>query len=104
MDLHFFKLQGAQHPINCIKLNQMKIQLAQIKGTLRNKVDEAICKLEVEKCEVIAFFKFQDIDHQYSWRSKGMYIAIRYIAPYHEFQQYEDKRIYFKQAKKMQAN
>jgi hypothetical protein len=36
----------------------MKIQLEQIKGTLRDRVDAAISQLEIEKCEVIAFFKF----------------------------------------------
>ena len=78
----------------------MKIQLEQIKGTLRDRVDVAISQLENEKCEVIAFFKFNDIDHQYSWRSKGTYVAIRYVAPHHGFQQYADKRIYLEKVKK----
>ena len=78
----------------------MKIQLEQIKGTLRDRVDAAISQLENEKCEVIAFFKFKDIDHQYSWRSKGTYVAIRYVAPHHGFQQYADKRIYLEKVKK----
>lgn len=72
----------------------MKIQLEQIKGTLRERVDIAISKLESEGCVVGSFFLFNDIDHQYSWRSKGKYIAIRYTAPHHGFQKYDDKRIY----------
>lgn len=78
----------------------MKIQLAQIKGSLRAKVDEAIVDLDNKNCNIIAFFLFEDIDHEYLWRSKGMFIAIRYVAPYHGFQQYDDKRIYFKKSKK----
>ena len=78
----------------------MKIQLEQIKGTLRNRVDDAISQLEQKDCKVIALFLFKDIDHQYSWRSKGKYVAIRYTAPHHGFQQYDDKRIYFEKVKK----
>ena len=81
----------------------MKIQLEQIKGTLKERVDVAISKLESEQCKIVAFFLFDDIDHQYSWRSKGKYIAIRYNAPHHGFQKYDDKRIYLatkKQTKK----
>ena len=81
----------------------MKIQLEQIKGTLRERVDVAISKLESEQCKIVAFFLFDDIDQQYSWRSKGKYVAIRYNAPYHGFQKYDDKRIYLttkKQTKK----
>lgn len=78
----------------------MKIQLEQIKGKLRDRVDAAISELEAKECKVIAFFLFKDIDHEYGWRSKGKFIAIRYVAPHHEFQQYEDKRIYFEKGKK----
>ena len=78
----------------------MKIQIEQIKGSLRDKVDSCISELQEQSCNVIAIFLFKDIDTQYSWRSKGKYIAIRYVAPYHEFQQYEDKRIYLGKIKK----
>jgi hypothetical protein len=77
----------------------MKIQLEQIKGTLRDMVDADILKLESEGCQVCAFFLFDDIDHQYSWRSKGKYVAIRYIAPHHGFQEYADKAIFLKTKK-----
>ena len=74
----------------------MKIKLDQIKGALRDRVELAISQLESEKCRVIAFFLFKDTDHDYSWRSKGKYIAIRYQAPFHDWSQYEDKKIYLK--------
>jgi hypothetical protein len=77
----------------------MKIQLEQIKGSLRERVDIAISKLESQECKIVAFFLFNDIDHQYSWRSKGKYIAIRYNAPHHGFQQYDDKAIFLKTKK-----
>ena len=77
----------------------MKIQLEQIKGTLRQRVDAAISKLELEGCEISSFFLFDDIDHQYAWRSKGKYIAIRYVAPHHGFQEYADKAIFLKTKK-----
>jgi hypothetical protein len=79
--------------------NFMKIQPEQIKGLLKDRVNAAVSELEQQNCKVIAFFFFKDIDHQYSWRSKGAYIAIRYVAPFHAFQQYEDKRIYIKKHK-----
>jgi len=78
----------------------MKIQLEQIKGTLRDRVDAAISQLEQQDCKVIAFFLFKDIDHQYAWRSKGKYISIRYTAPYHGREQYDDKKIYLEKVKK----
>ena len=78
----------------------MKIQLEQIKGKLRDRVDAAISELQQNDCKVIAFFFFKDIDHEYGWRSKGKFIAIRYVAPYHGFEQYADKRVYFEKAKK----
>jgi hypothetical protein len=74
----------------------MKVKLDQIKGALRDRVDFAIAQLESENCKVVAFFLFKDIDHQYSWRSKGKYIGIRYQAPFHDWSQYEDKKIYLK--------
>jgi hypothetical protein len=77
----------------------MKIQLEQIKGTLKDRVNTAVSELERQNCKVIAFFFFKDIDHQYSWRSKGAYIAIRYAAPFHDSQGYDDKRIYIKKHK-----
>lgn len=78
----------------------MKIQIEQIKGNLRTKVDNAILELESKGNKVIALFLFNDIDHQYSWRSKGKYIAIRYTTPNCAFQEYHDKPIYFAKTKK----
>jgi predicted metallopeptidase len=78
----------------------MKIKLEQIKGTLREKVDNAISQLQVDGNTIIAYFCFNDVDHQYSWRSKGKYIAIRYTTPNCEFQQYHDKPVYFEKKKK----
>lgn len=80
----------------------MKIQLEQIKGALRNRVDAAILQLQQEGCEIGAFFLFDDIDHQYAWRSKGKYVAIRYTSPTSGFQQYHDKAVYLKKAKNKQ--
>jgi len=77
----------------------MKIQPEQIKGLLKDRVNAAVSELEQQNCKVIAFFFFKDIDHQYSWRSKGAYIAIRYVAPFHDSQGYEDKKIYIKKHK-----
>ena len=78
----------------------MKIELEQIKGTLREKVDNAISQLQADGNTIIAYFFFKDIDHQYSWRSKGKFIAIRYTTPNCKFQEYHDKRVYFKKTKK----
>lgn len=77
----------------------MKIELDQIKGTLREKVDNAVSQLQADGNTIIAYFFFKDIDHQYSWRSKGKFIAIRYTTPNCKFQEYHDKRVYFKKTK-----
>ena len=77
----------------------MKIQLEQIKGTLRERVDDSITQLQADGNTIIAYFCFKDIDHQYSWRSKGKFIAIRYTTPNCRFQEYHDKRVYFQKPK-----
>lgn len=77
-------------------MNTMKIELNQLRGSLRSKVEAAIQDLQAKGCKVVALFFFNDTDREYSWRSKGKFIAIRYVAPHHGFQQYDDKEIYFK--------
>ena len=74
----------------------MKIKLQQIKGDLKIKVENSILELEDKGYIVGSLFLFNDIDFQYSWRSKGKYIAIRYTAPNSGFQEYHDKKIYLK--------
>jgi len=74
----------------------MKITIDQLKGKLRERVEKAISELEGKGYTVCSFFAFKDVDHQYSWRSKGKFIAIRYTTPECGFQQYHDKNIYYK--------
>lgn len=73
----------------------MKITREQIKGKLKERVDIAIADLEAKGFVIIAYFAFTDVDHQYAWRSKGKFIAIRYKTPECGFQQYHDKNIYY---------
>jgi putative lipoic acid-binding regulatory protein len=78
----------------------MKIKLEQIKGTLRERVDKAISELEQKDCKVIAFFLFEAKCHDYAWRSRGKYISIRYVAPYHYREQYDAVQVFLKKVKK----
>lgn len=74
----------------------MKINLEQIKGTLRERVEKVIDEKKSEGFEIIGLFKFTDIDHQYPWRSKGKFISIRITKPEMGFQNYTAKNIYYK--------
>lgn len=74
----------------------MKITLEQINGTLRERVEKAIDEKKLEGFEIIGLFKFVDVDHQYSWRSKGKFISIRITKPEMGFQNYTSKNIYYK--------
>jgi hypothetical protein len=73
----------------------MKIQLEQIRGSLRRKVDMTVSELELAGNTIIAYFLFDDVDHEYSWRSKGKHIAIRYKTPDSQRHEYHDKAVYF---------
>ena len=73
----------------------MKIKLEQIKGNLREKVENAIIELKNNGNTIGSFFLFEDKDSQYSWRNKGKYIAIRYTTTNCKFQEYHDKKVYF---------
>jgi hypothetical protein len=57
------------------------ITIDQIRGKLRLRVENAIKKASEQGFIVFQIRAAVDIDHEYSWRSRGKYIAIRLIKP-----------------------
>lgn len=70
----------------------MKITIDKIKGSLKAKVQLAIDKAGEDN--VIGLFAFNDIDHQYPWRSKGPFISVRIKTE----SGYTSTNIYYKKA------